>query len=363
MPRKKKAQAEAEHIPGTVLVNEGVAEVQYIGGDDFNIDEQSYPADSSHDMQETMPPDTKEEAELRQEALASQKVVEEDKGDEVVTEEEEEEDEVVAEEEEKDEVVAEEEEEDEVVAEEEDEVVAKDDDPKIPHARFEEVNRKRKAAEDRIKELEAEKEARVAAEEEAAKVPAVDLDEKEKQYMDFVLEGETDKALAVRKEIRAEEQRLARSEATSVASEKLTVNKEQAAFDAMAASMVAEYPVLDDAMPEYDSDLASEVIDLYKGFSGTGKYTHAGALEKATKTMMASRGLTALSATPAAGSNKANKKASTAAAKVRAKGQQPPKLGESTGVDENATDINSMSEEEFGTLPESTKRRMRGDFA
>lgn len=85
----------------------------------------------------------------------------------------------------------------------------------IPKKRFDEVNQRRKAAEDKLAQIERENKATQQAQD-----ATYDFDAKEKEYLDLVLDGKTEEAIALRKEIRAAErtefQRVATEQAQTV---------------------------------------------------------------------------------------------------------------------------------------------------
>jgi hypothetical protein len=85
----------------------------------------------------------------------------------------------------------------------------------IPRRRFDEVNQRRKAAEDKLAQIERENKATQQAQD-----ATYDFDTKEKEYLDLVLDGKTEEAIALRKKIRAAErtefQRVATEQAQTV---------------------------------------------------------------------------------------------------------------------------------------------------
>lgn len=116
----------------------------------------------------------------------------------------------------------------------------------IPRDRFDEVNARRKEAEDRARELEA----RIAALEASSRQPdptpepqpAIDLEAKEREYLEATYVGDTDAAIALRKEIQAEERRLAAEAARAEVAQREAVNS----VKSVAAKAVADYPFLND---------------------------------------------------------------------------------------------------------------------
>lgn len=233
-------------------------------------------------------------------------------------------------------------------------------DQRIPKKRFDEVNERRKLAEKKVADLEAAAEARIDAENNA-----FDYDGKEREYMELTVDGEFDKALAVRNEIRAAEQ--ARYESTVV--ETSAETREQAKVDTIFADTLAgleeAYPQFSNKKdPDYNQDLVDEVLDLHETFMDRG-YDPSIAIQRAVNYVAKANDIVALDELPAPKTEEviADKEVSKKdiLKKVVAKTTQPQNLpkGDST---EPSIDLSSMSEEEFDALPESKKKEMRGDF-
>lgn len=137
-------------------------------------------------------------------------------------------------------------------------------DTHIPRDRFDEVNARRREAEERNRELEA----RLAALELAGKKeggdagrtpeadptqPKLDIEAKEREYLEATYTGDTDAALAIRREIQAEERRMLEEQRKAIAAEaearaiERIRNEEQSrAVKAIAKSAVEKYAFLDD---------------------------------------------------------------------------------------------------------------------
>ena len=56
------------------------------------------------------------------------------------------------------------------------------------------------------------------------------------------------------------------------------------------------------------------------------------------------------------------KQKATVQKKVEASQAQPPEMKGDSSKNKKVVDINTLSDDEFGALPEETLRRMRGDF-
>ena len=130
------------------------------------------------------------------------------------------------------------------------------------------------------------------------------------------------------------------------------------------------FPVFDQKSKQFDERLANEVMELRDAFIFQG-YGAADSLAKATEITLI-RSKPELLEVETAGTTDAaptlnkvvqeKKKQANVSKKVAASQSQPPQMkGEST-QNKKIVDINVLSDDEFGALPEETLRRMRGDF-
>lgn len=304
---------------------------------------------------QTMPPETKEEAEairLQEEEYARMaKENEEDAADNDQDDEGAGDSEAAAE----DDTASEE------AAGEESEADADDKPQGIPHKRFEEVNQKRKDAEAKLEKLEAELATlRKEPEPEPEPEPEFDFDTKEDEYMDAVLEGEKEKAKELRAEIRAAEMAAAERKAQDLAQNTTTQSREQQIFLEATQALEAEFPMLSESNEAFDQDLVNDIIALHSGYMQSGSMNPVASINKATRTLMAARGIASES-----GEEPDNRPTSKdTEKKLAAAKKQPAKMGKSTENPDRETEVNAetLSEEEWESLPESVKRRMRGDY-
>ena len=321
---------------------------------------------------------TKEEVEPFQVDLNFEDAPAEEPAEEVVAEVEEEvEEEVVVEAEAEAEEVVEEPvaETEEVVAEEdtvefpaeevvEEEVVAEEKPkaPMVPKSRLDEVLAKNKKMQKRIEEIEQkEAEAKEAA-------PSYDFDVKEQQYQQLILDGESARAVELRKEIRQAEKDAMMFDIQKQMGQTVQQNQSQQELQAKAAEIASTFSILDENSADFNEDLTREVMDLRDAFIVQG-YEPADSLARATEYTLAVKQPELLKPSEAKEATqtkkivekkqKANVKNKIAAAKA-----QPPALkGESASArGEKVTNINTLSDDEFGALPEETVRRLRGDF-
>ena len=198
-----------------------------------------------------------------------------------------------------------------------------------------------------------------------AREPLIDLDVKETEYMDLVLAGDTASALDIRKEIRAEERRLLRVEADDAALSTNREGREQDNLNARGLELETEFPFLVEGSDDFDSDVLDEIGTVYGGFYNRGNISQADAIEKATRLVIAARGLAPDSEVDSGYAKDPNSKARIKSSKKKAKlaKQQPHKTpSHNTNLDVD-TDIATMSDEEFDAMPEAAKRRLRGDYA
>jgi len=248
----------------------------------------------------------------------------------------------------------------------------------VPKSRLDTKNRMLSDAQDRIAELEKkvnEKGADVAAA--AAATPEKDtVDTKvkaaEKKYADARKDGNVDAELDAMREIRALEKEQSRVEFETVRAGATTDAIEAARYEDVLAVIEEDYPQLnpdladdDEEVNEYDQDVVDEVLDIQEAFILKG-YTKSEALIRAV-----SYAFPDTDSKIAELSGERDKKAERdAAAKKKAAetaGKQAPdtkdvgKSGAAAGATDVLPDAEKLSEEEFDSLPEATKKRMRGD--
>jgi len=246
--------------------------------------------------------------------------------------------------------------EEEVVAEE------KPKAPMVPKSRLDEVLAKNKKMQKRIEEIEQkEAEAKEAA-------PTYDFDVKEQQYQQLILDGESAKAVELRKEIRQAEKDAMMFDIQKQMGQTVQQNQSQQELQAKAAEIASTFSILDENSADFNEDLTREVMDLRDAFIVQG-YEPADSLARATEYTLAVKQPELLKPSEAKEATqtkkivekkqKANVKNKIAAAKA-----QPPALkGESASArGDKVTNINTLSDDEFGALPDETVRRLRGDF-
>ena len=234
--------------------------------------------------------------------------------------------------------------------------------PMVPKSRLDEVLAKNKEMQKIIQDME-EKPAEDSA-------PAYDFVNKEKEYQDLVLEGETDKAAQLREEIRTAERAELLSEVQSKMGQTVQQDRESRELQQKASEIMEVFPIFDEKSKSFDEKLTNEVMELRDAFIYQG-YGAADSLAKATEVTLLSKkpellqgdGTVAADPAPKLSQAVQEKKAkANVSKKVQASQSQPPEMkGEST-KNKKVVDINTLSDDEFGALPEETLRRMRGDF-
>ena len=234
--------------------------------------------------------------------------------------------------------------------------------PMVPKSRLDEVLAKNKEMQKKLQDIESEKS-------NEPEVPAYDFVSKEKAYQDLVLEGETNKAALLRQEIRAAEKEQLMSEMKSQMGQTVQQDRENHELAAKAQEIVDVFPVFNEKSKQYDEKLTAEVMELRDAFIYQG-YGAADSLAKATEVTLLSKRPELLQGAdvaedPAPQLSKVvqeKKQKATVRKKVEAAQAQPPAMKGESAKNKKVVDINVMSDDEFGALPEDTLRRLRGDF-
>lgn len=231
----------------------------------------------------------------------------------------------------------------------------------VPKSRLDEVLAKQKALQKQLDDMKA---AQTLAEEAPGEY---DFAEKEVEYQNLVLDGESQKAAALRAEIRAAERAQLEYEMTQKMTKTVSENQQLTALQQAASDLEASFPVFDQGSSDYNAEYTQEVIDLRDAFILKGENAVA-ALSKAAKFVVREYGLDnevapSLTAKPNKTVDEVAKKRAEVNRKLKAADAQPPELpGESSANrGEKMLDVSNMTEDEFNALPEATLRRLRGD--
>jgi len=227
----------------------------------------------------------------------------------------------------------------------------------VPKSRMDEEIARRRQLEDRLAKLEE------SAKPEVAPEPEFDFDGKEAEYMDAVLDGETDKAQKVRKEIRSAERDSMAKELRGEIHNTTNVTKQQLDLDVAVSDMMASYPVLDSNSDQADTDLIADANELMGMYADKGM-AQADALRKAVRMTLASNMPELLQPKAVETKPAAKKRETDVNAKLDAASKQPAKLaGESAATRGNdVVNISTMTDSDFEKLSEAQMQRLRGDF-
>lgn len=232
--------------------------------------------------------------------------------------------------------------------------------PMVPKSRLDEVLAKQKALQKQLEDMKAAQEAPAEAPEE------YDFDAKEIEYQQLVLDGESSKAVALRKEIRAAEKAQIQWEMDQRMGQTVQQSQQATALQQAAAEIEAAYPVFDRNSADFNEEYTNEVVELRDAFIVKG-YDAVDALGRAVKYVVKDRDLDSAIDAPAlsqAQTQITQKKKANVAKKIKAAESQPPELeGEGSSTrGEKLMNLQTMSEDEFSALPEATLRRLRGDI-
>lgn len=234
----------------------------------------------------------------------------------------------------------------------------------VPKARLDEVLAKQKALQKQLDEIKAANEKSEDAPED------YDFDQKELEYQNMVLDGETDKAVALRREIRKAEREQLEFEMRQEMTQAVTKDRQMNALQQAAAAMEDSYPIFDHNSEDFSEDYTNEVVELRDAFIVQG-FEAVDALSKAVNFVVkdhdldqAQESVPSLAGQAQKSVDEVAKKRAQVKKKLKAADAQPPELpGESSSTHgEKALDLSTMTEEEFAALPEATIKRLRGDI-
>ncbi len=236
----------------------------------------------------------------------------------------------------------------------------------LPKGRVDEMVGKERAkvaaAEARATALEAElAKSRKSAESEVATLEK-QLDELEEKYTDAIADGEKGKALQLRKQMRAVQDKMidARTDIKALAAKEGA--KEEFAYNQALARFETDYDILNPEHEDFDEDLASDMADYISAKRGKGM-SGVDALKAAVK-----RFLPEIKAAEGdAGKMRddrgrfAREKAAEASKKQPADLRNAGKDHDKAGGGSDGKSILQMTQEEFAKLDEETKAKLRGD--
>ena len=240
------------------------------------------------------------------------------------------------------------------------EPVVEDKAPMVPKSRLDEVLAKQKALQKQLDESNA------ANKQVLENAPEYDFTTRELEYQNLVLDGEAEKAVELRNEIRNAEKEQFMFEVQSKMGETVQQSQENTALQAKALELQTSFPQLDENSDVYNAEVTQEVMDLRDAFMIQG-FTGADALDKAAKYVVAPTSQAQQSVpsiNPQTKVAQEKRKTATVAKKLQAADSQPPTMsGEGAALKaDKKIDLKVLSTDEFDALPAETLRRMRGDF-
>lgn len=237
----------------------------------------------------------------------------------------------------------------------------------IPKSRFDEVIAERNAEREANAELKRRLEALEAAaktkEPEPKKEEVKSIDALELEYANLMMEGDIEKAVNLRGQINA----AIREQAEAAAEQKISAREAERSqkaianeLAAMSAQVVKDYPYLD---TEEGALVIPQITALRDAYVAKGE-SPAAALRKAADFIAPKFDPSPQDKDEPKAEPKTDPRTAQAIARgIKDSAAQPPQM---SGVGNRAMetvkrDVTRMSEEEFEALPESEKRKMRGD--
>lgn len=254
------------------------------------------------------------------------------------------------------------------------------DEKMIPKARVDEMVRKEaaraEAAEARIRELQKQqKTVDRTADVEKLEGEITDL---EKQHSKAIIDGDTDKAAALARDIRLKERQIQVSTSETMTTQAKEAATEDIRLDMTIEKLELEYPQLKAGADEFDEDVVDMVLSMQQSLILQNSMSPYKALELAADKIMAKLGIKRFSEAGVADPDKEPTKALDRAKanadrtqtqldkNIDTANKQPPSTKD-TGLDADKkgisanVDVSRLSQAEFDALPEATKERMRGD--
>ena len=258
--------------------------------------------------------------------------------------------------------------------------------PTIPKTRLDREITKRRALEQELATLKAAKKVEAVEDTPISLEGAVDMEAITKA-LDMNLDGKNSDAAAILVEQLTNAVQTGVEAGRSQMRELVNANREQAVADAVgtikketanseldvAIDTVEEtYPVFDPAHESFDADLIERANNMRRALEADGVPAAEALKEAADLTILRHRPDLVQdkidAAKQQAGEQRAEEQAQTATQTARARNaaaaqQQPPQgRGVPNAEERGGIDLDSLSEEEFDALPESTLAELRGDI-
>jgi hypothetical protein len=242
----------------------------------------------------------------------------------------------------------------------------------IPKARFDEMNRKKKAEIEALNTRLAQMSEQLQAKS-GEDVGALEtlLDDKMDAYNKLMADGDLTKAKELLREVNQINRRIAYLEITPVTNQQVAATTVANQLDNLVEFYKTEFPVFDEAAEgTFDQDMVNWVAERQGLFERAGM-TSPAALQEAVTDAISRFGLVASSsgaaATPAAPVKAGDsRKAAAVAAAVKTAAATPARL-DNVGMDSDkagtsAIDPMQLSIGDLAKLPEATLKRLRGDL-
>jgi len=238
--------------------------------------------------------------------------------------------------------------------------------PMIPKSRLDEALQKQRALQKQLDDLK-----RSQQEVTIDKPVEYDFAKKELEYQELLLDGEAEKAAALRQEIRAAEYSNLvfeiQQNIDSKVDNQVHVTQEQQNLANEAVRIAEQYPALDQNSEVFNQEATEEVIELRDAFIEKG-YDAVISLNKAVnyvvKTHNIKPGVDEIQKAHNKQVDEVSKKRAEVQKKLEAAEAQPPEMAGESSASRGEKTINpaTLTDDEFAALPESTLARLRGDL-
>jgi hypothetical protein len=246
-----------------------------------------------------------------------------------------------------------------------------DDDAKpaakgIPKRRFDEVNEEKKALRTENEQLRAQIEAGRPVEDQEE---PFDFRAGEKEYMDLLLDGDTDAALAKREEIDAAKEAKWRSDAKTETKTELSSDAETQELISLSNEAQEMFDVFNPDSENYNQGMLNKVLTFMRGYESSDPDMSRGdAFVNGLADVVEMYNLMPEGEAAEEDDGKpkptGKKKVDKKKAAVKKNAHQPVAGEGAASADAGAVvpDIETMTDEEIDALPAKTLARLRGDF-
>ena len=233
----------------------------------------------------------------------------------------------------------------------------------VPKARFDEVQRKSRdkvqALEQRLSQMEKQQTHQEVAVD--LSVQETEIDKLQDQYEDLLMEGELEKARAIRRQVSGKQTALMDARLMQQGAQASQLALEQMRFDTQLAHFEASHAAINPDSDAFNEDLANEVAEVLQAFRSRG-YTSTAALNKAMHYVLPE---TAEAKDPSILRSQKSQQARKRA--LKAVKSSPPdfknvgKDSDKSGSDDGLPDVTKMSTEQFDKLTPAQLSALRQD--